>query len=51
MNTTLVPRYGVKQTAAAAGLSVHDWLEQTLRTQLDVGQAFSRMANPKPVRP
>jgi SAM-dependent methyltransferase len=41
----------VQQAAAAAGLSVHEWLEQSLRARLGVDQPSSRTATPKPVRP
>jgi SAM-dependent methyltransferase len=41
----------VVQAAAAAGLSVHDWLEATLRARLDADQPVSNTATPKPVRP
>ena len=41
----------VQQAAAAAGLSEHDWLEQTLRACLPADQSASSTARPKPVRP
>lgn len=41
----------VERAAAAAGLSVHDWLEQTLRGRLAADHASSSTASPNPVRP